>query len=365
MRTITQLLFLLLIFNCAQSKSQVLQFIPNAPVAFDYVKLTAPDEYDAQKPTEHWERDSNGSIYHQMYDADGKPLTFYAIDSVPDGCSYRINSAGQVSLQDKVIAISHIEITQPRDGKFRIITKDEYFKNLLRMQNGYAEIPYTKEGAVHRTVLGEKSVDGMRIFGNRSEDSRDPQHYRDSERWNSELGFLYATSTSPEAVADGRVQFSGYRAINVHLSDPPKEHFELLNEAAFPNLIAFGQARTFYLEVDAKTDTPKDKFVEILTRSGRWQVTEDRNTADMTVQINQLRYEDNQKHQRVSYTVAFNKVAQTESRSTREVRLLSLGLSDNPQDEGKNTRTIDVCFANLWQRIENKSAPLAARNLNQ
>ena len=217
----------------------------------------------------------------------------------------------------------------------------------LREQERISKCPQIcKPDAKQRqTSLGQKTVDGMTIFGFQLEHMLDSKTDRVEERWESELGFTYSFYRTTE----GRI--SAYNLAGLKLVEPPAELFTV-QDKYFPPVRALPNAKTIFVSgllLDAQLTA---RIESILTASGRFTIAIDSKTADLVVAA-KSDPDPNGVQAHAPFRLIwleFNKP------SGATVFLVSLHFNGAP-DQWAQSPVVSTCFANLWKRVESLQAP--------
>ena len=200
--------------------------------------------------------------------------------------------------------------------------------------------------------LGQRTVDGMTLYGVRSErtfDSETDRITNQAENWDSELGFTYsAIMTFP---VDGRV--SAHSLTDLKLAEPPAELFTL-QERYFPPRDIFSDAKTVYVSPFSGHADVQQRIASILTASGRLTAVADPKTADLVVDVGPVPEPPNYPTPSPIRDVLIKFQAPNGSASVpiggnlMWVTLRFKGASNDWAEEP----VVNACLANLWNRIE-------------
>jgi len=157
----------------------------------------------------------------------------------------------------------------------------EDFRNrYLREQEGITSnsLAYNNNPRFRRTSLGQRTVDGMAIFGFQSVHMSDSKTDRVDERWESDLGFTYSQSTTKPL--DGTV--SAHSVTSLTLNEPPAELFTI-QDKYFPRSKALPNARTIFISGQLGNAELTQRIQSILTASGRFTIAPDLKNADLVI----------------------------------------------------------------------------------
>lgn len=340
--------------------AQYVRSITNAPVSFDYVLPNEKGEYDLHKIYEHWERDSNGSLYQSYgYLPDGDVQIHYKIDDITNGCHYTMYRQNDLITQHGILRLAP-QWAISIQGKTRTQTLAEVQNNEEHVQEMFSSVPYSKDGAVYRKALGELTVNGMKIYGRYSEDSRDPGKFRVREEWWSELGFLYSSAGSTSQTKEAPATLSGgQKAFNIKIGEPPKEHF-LFPDSLLPHFDELYRAQSIYVQGPNDAGSLQEQLVAIMTRSQRWNVVNDRTHADLIVRLEMQTIPNNPDTKHVNYSLVISGIQHGIPQEPPSQSLLRIWLTMPVDDESIAAQVTGTCFTNLWQRVESaisKPAP--------
>jgi hypothetical protein len=204
------------------------------------------------------------------------------------------------------------------------------------------------DAPLRQTSLGQRTSEGMMIFGFRTEHRLDSGTDRIEERWESELGFTYSFKRINPM--DGRVDAFGLTGLK--LAEPPAELFTV-QDKYFPPSRALANARTIFISGPLGDAELTHRIQSILTASGRFTVVADRKTADLVVSNLKLATpQDRADASSRSIRLQFNQP------SGRNFFWVTLHL-DDATEQWAQSRVVNTCFANLWKRVETFQAPVA------
>ena len=174
-------------------------------------------------------RASNGSIYLGCSGADGR-LSSVDISDVPE------QSPHHLSFPPPPNVPSHTyKLYPPRQGKFTIVSADEVRQQLRRGQS------LCSEGRIHDLSLGERSSDGLTLFGFRSEKIYDNGQKLITEYLESDLGFV----VSRKDVGPAEGEEHSYVVTNIRREEPDPSLFQIPKEYISDPLL---EAKTIYIE---------------------------------------------------------------------------------------------------------------------
>jgi hypothetical protein len=306
-------------------------------------------------------RASDGSVYEATVDPIGEfkgSIETIGIEDVTSNCNIGIspyrshltkNNQGHIVGSATGLSIS-LEAGQSPASPFPTI-EDIRDKNLREQERISRCAQICKPDAtIRQTSLGEKTVDGMTIFGFQLEHMLDSKTDRVEERWESELGFTYSfhRTSSPQ----GRI--SAYSLAGLKLAEPPAELFTI-QDRYFPSTSALPNAKTIFvlgLLGDAELTA---RIESILTASGRFTIAMDSKTADLVVAA-----KTDPDPNGVQAHSPFRPIWLEVDRPGRgPIFLVSLSFNGAP-DQWAQSPVVSTCFANLWKRVESLQAPYAA-----
>ena len=204
---------------------------------------------------------------------------------------------------------------------------------------------------LRRFSLGQRSVDGMTIFGFRTEHTIDSETGRViEEHWDSELGFTY--SLSRNFPTESKV--SVHSVTGLKLTEPPAELFRM-QEKYFPPTDAFSNARTVFVSPFSGHADIQQRIESILTASGRLIVVADSKTADMVVLMGPVPEPLDHPATTPSRQVLLKFETQQHGAefvpmggNLMWVTLRFSGVTDDWAEEP----VLNTCFANLWNNVE-------------
>lgn len=124
-------------------------------------------------------------------------------------------------------------LTAPRGGKFTTVSADEVREQLHRRQGFCREQP--------QISLGERSSDGLTLFGFRSEKIYDNGQKRVTEYWESDLGIV----VSSKDLGPMEGEEHSYVVTNVRREEPDPSLFQIPKEYISDPLL---EAKTIYIE---------------------------------------------------------------------------------------------------------------------
>jgi hypothetical protein len=203
------------------------------------------------------------------------------------------------------------------------------------------------DAKMRQTSLGQRTVDGMTIFGFQLEHRIDSKADRVDERWESELGFTYSwtrTTTTERMVWT-------HSLAGLTLAEPPAALF-IIQDKYFPPTSTPPNARSIFISGLLGNAELTHQIESILTASGRFNLVPDSKTADLTV-LSKIDseipgYQANASSHRIQ--LEFNK---SNGASVFWVTLHLNGASD----QWALSPVVNTCFANLWKRVESLQAP--------
>jgi len=224
-----------------------------------------------QKVTDHIARASDGSTYYGSYDPDGR-LRRVEINDLPNN--------RKIAFFANTLDHSYT-VAKPPDGKFTTRSIEELREQLRRMQSLLTEHPDSKtfSGRVHHTSLGEKSSDGMLLFGFRAEIADDDGEKYVREYWQSDLGIVISSMSTREE------HESSYVVTNIRREEPDASLFQIPKEYLSDPLL---DANTVFIEND--TSSPQVLEVAVTRFHGwkkrppgkAWTIAEEKKDADVT-----------------------------------------------------------------------------------
>jgi hypothetical protein len=306
-------------------------------------------------------RSGNGSVYQAIPEIRGEfkgSISLVTIDDVASQCSTTVwtflshasqSGGGAQSGKGHGLSIS----LAPYSTGSGIPTADDIHDRLKHAEQGLvARSGSTKSyGASRTTSLGERSVDGMTLFGVHNETARNAKEYSIVEFWDSDLGFTYSGN---EAYPDRRIS-SSFTMSNLKLAEPDPELFKIQSQYLLPTNV-FLNARSLFIG-SKLTDFPdlQEQIESVLTASGRLSIVSDVKAADLVVLL----------------SGANAAAGDQERKSPRQVNLrflrpngfpLMLVSLDNidPLYQSVESPLVNTCLANLWNRIATLQIPSAS-----
>jgi hypothetical protein len=303
--------------------------------------------YQAGQPpvTMRIARASNGSSYRGPYEHDAK--------------------FGQVFIED-VPNHRRIEYSVPppniRNHTYRLTTRsffpesiEEHRERLRRSQQHFAEYPDdVKAGRpYHHIPLGERSGDGMTLFGVRAEETLADGTKRISEHWDSDLGITMSrTSTGPQ---EGKQ--ASWVVTDVRREEPDPSLFQIPKEYLSDPLL---EVNTIF--IDNQTGVPE--VLDMATtqlNSWKWPpahkplaIVRERNAADLAAIFTKISVADLEaSHQAI-----------TESTTPTSGIKIQVYLRGSPAPEFENAmgssgtakgdgRAAQMCVTALWNLVAN------------
>jgi hypothetical protein len=214
-------------------------------------------------------RASNGSIYLGCSGADGR-LSGVEISDVPN--HRRI----AFFVPPPSVPNHTYTLSTPRQGKFTTVSADDVRQQLHWGQGVCREQP--------EISLGERSSDGLKLFGFRSEKTYDDGTKRVTEYWESDLGIV----VSRKDLGPQEGEEHSYVVTNIRREEPDPSLFQIPKEYISDPLL---DAKTVYIEnltgapevldgalgeLDFWKRPPKMPYVRPLS------VVSERNAADLT-----------------------------------------------------------------------------------
>jgi hypothetical protein len=224
-----------------------------------------------QKVTDQIARAADGSTYHGYYDPDGR-LRRVEINDLPNN--------RKIAFFANTLDHSYT-VSTPPDGKFTTRSTEEVRKQLRRIQSLLTENPDNKtfSGRVHHTSLGEKSSDGMLLFGFRHEIADDDGEKYVREDWRSDLGIVMSSTSTREE------HESSYVVTNIRQEEPDPSLFRIPKEYLSDPLL---DANTVFIENHTGSQEVLDAAVGRFNSWKKrppgkaWIIVEEKNTADVT-----------------------------------------------------------------------------------
>jgi hypothetical protein len=229
--------------------------------------------------TTHVARASNGSVYCAGYDSEGK-LTGVEFDDVPG------NRRTVLFVPRFPTDHNHTySLLTPEDG-FSTPSIEDVRQKLRRNQQRYAKDPDRENDLYHShsIPLGEKSVDGMILFGLRVETTDEDGEKHAYETWESDLGLTMSYSI----LRPGELEETHSVLTNLRREEPDPSLFQIPKEYLSDPLL---EAKTIF--IDNQTGAPeilrgavsqldgwkKDRYVKPLA------VVHERSAADLTATL--------------------------------------------------------------------------------
>jgi len=295
---------------------------------------------EKKRPIIEMARASDGSQYSGSAIVDGEPRQIFIVNN-SQGCSL----SGQVfEISDR---LKPIFILEPIDPSSRTThTVDETEDALREQQKSLTMVrAHTNpDVSTRRLSLGEKKVDGMTIFGFRSETKLESGRYEIQEEWESELGFNY--SRRYLAGFDVR-KFPKELHVTDLRRDEPDPNLFAIAPKHFPRLPAFAGAKTVFVSYPEGQKEQADQVAVILTRSGQLSMVSNPSNADLVINFAFAPVQDgpaSPTHPNSAY-LTFQSPG-----STAILFEIQLQLYGKP--EKLHTAIRDSCLATLWPKIE-------------
>jgi hypothetical protein len=219
-------------------------------------------------------RETDASTYQAYYSPEGK-IQRIEIDDVPNNCTIRNFVVPSGSQHSIILAV-------PPGGKFRTSTVEEMGQQLRRAQRMSNEQPYhSKPTGQSRVIsLGERSVDGMTLFGVRSEFTSNEGEKRLTEYWQSDLGLVVSSKTVwPAQDKENSSALTNLRRgePDPHLFGIPKEYIDHADELR--------DAKTIFFDNQTGSQEILDGVETALITSTQLTVAADKDTADLIAKL--------------------------------------------------------------------------------
>jgi hypothetical protein len=227
----------------------------------------------------------------------------------------------------------------------------EDFRNrYLREQeaiNSYS-LAYNTNSKIRRTSLGQRTVDGMSIFGFQQVHMSGSKTDRVDETWESDLGFTYSQSTTNPIDETA----SAHSVTSLTLTEPPAELFTI-QDKYFPQSKALPNARTIFISGQLGNAELTHRIQSILIASGRFTLVSDSKTADLVVsKFDAYNPGD------PSYTSPPTIILKFNRPSGMSIFFISLHIKGQP-DQWAESPVVNTCFADVWKRVETVQPPSA------
>jgi hypothetical protein len=209
---------------------------------------------------------------------------------------------------------------------------------------------FNPDAQMRQTSLGQRTVDGMTIFGFHLEGLHDSKTDRVEERWESELGFNYSFSRTYST--EGRV--SAHSVAGLKLVEPPAALFAI-QDKYFEPTNTLPNARTVFFPGFVGNAELTHRIESILTASGRFTIAPDSKSADLAVLV-KIDSEIPGYKSTPPFHQILLKFNKPNGDSVIWVELHFRGASD----EWAQSPVVNTCFANLWKRVESVQSPSAS-----
>jgi hypothetical protein len=305
-------------------------------------------------------RASDGSVYKAIIDPMGEfkgSASNISIEDATSNCNIKIypyrsqlrrDNQGHVDGGTSGLSIG-LEAEQAQASPSPTI-EDIRNKN-LREQERISMSPQilNPDAKLRQTSLGQRTVDGMTIFGFQSEHRIDSKTDRVDERWESELGFTYSSTTT--STTEGRVSANDIATLK--LVEPPAELFTV-QDKYFPPTSTLPNAKTISISGLLSNAELRDQIESILIASGRFTLVPDSKTADLTV----LPRIDSDIPGYQANATSHQIQLEFHTPNGTSVFWVTLHLR-GASDQWAQSPVINTCFANLWKRVESLRSPSA------
>jgi hypothetical protein len=202
-------------------------------------------------------------------------------------------------------------------------------------------LAYNNNPKIRRTSLGQRTVDGMTIFGFQQVHMSDSKTDRVDEHWESDMGFTYSQSTTKPI--DGTV--SAHSVTSLMLAEPPAELFTI-QDRYFPRSKALPNARTIFISGQLGNAELTNRIQSILTASGRFTLVSDSKNADLIVsKFDAVNPGD------PSYTSAPQIMLKFNRPNGFSIFVVSFRFK-GARDQWAESPVVNTCFADVWKRVE-------------
>jgi hypothetical protein len=180
-----------------------------------------------------------------------------------------------------------INLSMDRASSWPTRTVDDIRQGHVQLQRIFRRIPHTFDpdgaGDNDRTVLGEKMVNGMAIYGFRDERTHNSKTEWIEDRWESELGFRFSENRSnPDSGSSW-----GFHVTSLKQVEPPHEWFTI-QQKYFPPTHTLTKAKTLFISEVHSHEELLQRIESILTASGRFTIVPNADAADVRIQTEVL-----------------------------------------------------------------------------
>lgn len=219
-------------------------------------------------------RETDGSTYQAYYSSEGK-IQRIEIDDVPNSCTIS-NAVVPSGVQHSIF------LAVPPGGKFRTSTVEEMGQELRRAQRMSNEQPYHSKpiGQFRNISLGERSADGMTLFGFRAEFTSNEGEKRLTESWRSDLGL----DVSGKTVWPAQNKEESAALTNLRRGEPdprlfgiPKEYIDHVDDLR--------DAKTVFFDNRTGSQEILDAVEVALISSTHFTIAADKDTADLIAKL--------------------------------------------------------------------------------
>jgi len=331
-------LVLLLCATFVKSASaQIIANVVGAPLTATVTLHNAREGEAPSQTTRRIARASDGSTYSASYGPDGT-LGRVEIDDVPTNrrITFFVPPPND---------FSHTYMLRtPPHGKFRLWSTEEIRQQVRCQQDAWTEEPdrQKENGRVHDIVLGERSSDGMTLFGFRSEKTYDDGSKKMSEHWWSDLGIMISDTN----VGPGEGRESSYVVTNLKREEPDPSLFQIPNEYLFDPLL---DANTIFLDNQTGSQPVLDGAVSELNEWKRRSslvkalvIVKEKSAADLTAVFTQVPVTDQ------GSTASGLKLLVFLRNASQPVFERTVGIPDTPHGE---KWAGGFCLVQFWNRL--------------
>jgi hypothetical protein len=293
-------------------------------------------------------RASDGSVYLGIYSHDNK-LARVEIQDVPN--HRRISF-----LVPPPNTYNHTYSQQPLDHTVQSI--EEVRERLRRNEQHWADEPDSEKDnrRIHHTALGERSLEGMTLFGFHGEITREDGQKSVFEYWQSDLGLTMSSSTIHE---DGEESY--WTIINLRREEPDPSLFQIPKEYLSDPML---DANTIFIENMTGTQEVLDSAISKLNLWKKMKhvkpltIVQEKNAADLTATLTRVPVSDLSPNDQASSTSGIK--LQVFLRTSKEpVFEESVGSSGSARSDGF---AAERCVTSLWNRLANTHVGLRQRS---